>query len=137
MELKITKIHNKASRTTTETIEFSVLVDTNLGYYAITDNTYNANNEITNIRQHFYKFPNQAVKKGDLVILHTGKGTNGVRKKAAGTTNNIYDFFCGSDNFIWNDTGDYAKLYKMTLMEKVEVAGAKLLPKKPFLPPKK
>jgi hypothetical protein len=130
MSLEITKIHNKASRTTTETIEFNVLDNTNLKYYAITDNTYDENNEISNIHQHFYKFPNQPVKKGDKVILHTGKGTNGARRKLVGAFNDVFDFYCNSNNFMWNDTGDMAKLYKLDLIDKEVVPRASLIPRR-------
>lgn len=132
MELQITKIHDKASRTANETIEFNVLADLDLRSFAITDNTYDVNKNLSNINPHFYKFPHQLVKKGDKVILHTGKGTDGIRRKLQGVTHDTYDFFCGSDNFIWNDTGDVAKLYKMTLIDRKEIPSKlkKFAPKK-------
>jgi hypothetical protein len=48
---------------------------------------------------HVYKFPTTKVAPGDVVRLHTGKGTNSTRHR-----------YWGQGWYIWNNTGDKAVL---------------------------
>ena len=48
---------------------------------------------------HIYKFPTTKVAPGDVVRLHTGKGTNSTRHR-----------YWGQGWYIWNNTGDKAVL---------------------------
>lgn len=93
-----------------ERIILDVVDDTDIGYYMIADSTYTADDKISNKVRHTYWFPDQKVKKGDVVVLYTKKGTNKPKKEKDHT---IYFYYWGLDKSIWNDEGDCALLFEI------------------------
>lgn len=107
MSLKITNVTN-SNKPEEEYVRLTVEGDCNLHNYMIIDNTFRMG-ELSNIHRHFYRFPSQLVKKGDVIRLYTGEGSNIIKESTNG--NKIYHYYMNSENCIWNDSGDEISLY--------------------------
>ncbi|MGC4038409.1 MAG: hypothetical protein QM764_20765 [Chitinophagaceae bacterium] len=105
MKLKIRTITDHGHDS--ERIAIDVEQDTNLNEYILLDTTYK-NGQLSNKDRHPYLFPDQKVKKGDVVVLLTKKGINTTESKANGSV--IYFFYWGLDSNVWNNDGDSASL---------------------------
>ena len=103
--LFISNTGNKA----TEYVKFFATEDCNLGHFVIVDNTYDAQGNPSNKLRHFYAFPNHPVKKDDMIVLWTRKGTNDVVTKNQ-THKPQHNFFWNLNEHVWNVTGDEVHL---------------------------
>lgn len=120
MSLEIAKINNK-SNVKDEFVRLRVTKDTNLKDYAILDNTYLSNGNISNIHRHIYRFPDAIVSKGDYVRLYSGTGVN---KKELSKDKDyaVHYFYWGSKSCVWNDrTGDVVELVKIQSIGRKDV----------------
>ncbi|EJL70720.1 hypothetical protein [Chryseobacterium populi] len=105
MKVKISKIIDHGHDD--ERIVLNVLEDTDIGEFLILDTTYNSG-EVSNKVRHPYWFPDKKVKKRDLVILYTKKGTSSIIKNENGATSHF--FYWGLNSNVWNNDGDCALL---------------------------
>lgn len=88
-----------------ERIILDVADDTEIGDYVVLDTTYSTEGKVTNKVRHPYWFPNQGVKKGDIVVLYTRKGNSNPVNKDQYT---IWFYYWGLDSCVWNNDGDCA-----------------------------
>jgi hypothetical protein len=109
VKIKVIGIHEKGDADK----EYIVLEATDacdLKYYCVADTTYTGEGSISNKLRHFYWFKPKAIKKGDRVVLRTGKGTdddytnNGIK---------VYRLFWGLGSAVWNNDGDGAILFEI------------------------
>jgi hypothetical protein len=110
MDIKILSIHEQGNADK-EYVFIEVLNDCNLKYYGLADTTYSTPTSISNKLRHFYWWTSHDVKKGERVVLRTGKGKNDSYVNNAGHT--VHRFFWGLGSAVWNDTGDAAVLFNM------------------------
>jgi len=101
MGLKIKNIVDKG-KLKTEAVLLYATSPVELGHYAIIDQTFDAEGNISNVYPHFYRFPAMTVKKGEAVVLWTKKGDYEVKKTPEGRT--VHHFYWGSKAAIWNNT---------------------------------
>jgi len=118
MKLKMTKIVDRGTHNS-EKVLIDVLEDVNLEYYIIRDTTFSKINRISNKWVHVYEFLNQAVKKGDKIVLHTKSGSNQINNLGEGKTEYLY--FWGLGNSVWNNDGDAAVLYEINTWDTLAV----------------
>lgn len=88
-----------------EYVEFKAIGDTDLGHYALLDNTF-SNGKLSNIFRHFYKLPNKTLKAGEYVKVFTGnKAKAGKTYNRNGDVNvKVHYVSMGSDACIWNNS---------------------------------
>lgn len=116
MKLEITALLNGDQ--TQERITLTVHDDCNLKDYMVADETYNTSGVASNLHRHTFWFPDQAVKKGDIVTVATGKGKP---SKATNGTTTTYNYFWGLGEAVWNNEGDKAILVQIA---KIKIKGA-------------
>jgi hypothetical protein len=89
-----------------ERASMEVLADLDLEEYAIVDKTFDTKGQASNIHRHIYRFKSKKVKKGDIVRLISGVGsdteTTGTYKE---TSRKVHVFYWNSDSCIWNNNG--------------------------------
>jgi len=118
--LKIERVDNSNS-IELEKVVLNVLAETNLKLYAIIDKTFDAEGE-TDVFIHFYHFLDQLVKQGDIVMLHSGRGTNGITgPDLIRRLPRVYHYYWGSKSCVWNDKGDTAKLIRFKVIQSIAV----------------
>ncbi|HAS6741386.1 TPA: hypothetical protein GRI78_00010 [Vibrio parahaemolyticus] len=105
MDLKVVEIKN-AGKLNEEYVKLSVVKDCDLVYSIITDTTYTDDSKISNKLRNIYWLPRKEVKKGDTVIVYTGKGTNDSK-------NGVHKLYWGLGRSVWNDDGDAALLFQV------------------------
>lgn len=110
MNLKILSVHEQGSASK-EYVWLEVVNDCDLKNYGLADTTYTANNAISNKLRHFYWWPPHQVKKGERVVLMTGKGTNDSYTLPNGQK--VHRFYWGLASAVWNNTGDAAVLFHL------------------------
>ncbi len=115
MSISIINIINNADPDDDECVILVVEEDINLGNYAIRDHTYDDDGDVSDIFPHYYEFPHKAVKKGEIIVLYTGTGKDGSYKNAEDT--NVHAFYWGSDESIWNNSGDQAILLRIKYLQ--------------------
>ena len=91
-----------------ERIIFDVIDDTEIGDHLVFDTTYTSNGRISNKVRHSFWFPDQKVKRGDVVVLYTSKGTDTSSINRDNST--TWFFFWGLNSCVWNNDGDCALL---------------------------
>lgn len=96
----------------TERVIIDVFSAGNLSNYIVFDTTYKGDNKISNKLRHSYWFVSQEVKKGDVIILYTKKGTNNSKTNADGSIS--YFYYWGLDSNVWNDDGDTGVLFEIS-----------------------
>ena len=106
MEVKIRTIIDHGHND--ERIVLDVSEDTDIGGYLVLDTTYTSSGSVSNKVRHPYWFPDKKVKKGDVVVLYTRKGTKSDKSNTDGST--TFFFYWGLDNNVWNNDGDCALL---------------------------
>jgi hypothetical protein len=119
MKLKIKSVYNGSK--TDEYVWLEVLQDCNLRDYAIADNTFEADGDLSNKHPHIFRFPSTSVKAGEIVVLHTGK------KRELGTYQGTkrHRFFWGLGSAVWNDNGDKAILLQIAGSAAVSIPAKK------------
>jgi hypothetical protein len=120
MKLRITNVNNNEPTVDKEVVRIVATEDVDLVSYALVDNTYNGLEGLSNIHRHFYKFPTQKVNKGDVIRVFTGKGKN-TDHPSKDNKYHVYDYFCNSADFIWNNAGDVARILKISEVSKFDV----------------
>ncbi|KPM94869.1 hypothetical protein AOR10_01935 [Vibrio alginolyticus] len=105
MDLKIVEIKNDGTLND-EYVKLSVVKDCNLVSYLITDTTYVSETTYSNKLRHVYWLPRTDVKKGDTVIVYSGKGKRDSK-------NGIHSFYWGLEKSVWNNKGDAALLFEV------------------------
>ena len=110
MSLKITKVENNASSVQEEYVRIDVESGANLKGYALLDNTYDESGKTSNVHRHLFEFPKITVQKNDIIYVYTGTGAY---KPVARDGYTIHNFYCNSEDFIWNKTGDFARLVRI------------------------
>lgn len=121
MCLEIIEINNSSEAPEKEYVQLNVTENTNLSNYILMDNTFGNNGEISNLHRHIYKFPNISVKKGDLILVCSGKGKNSSKPHPADNTVKVYILYCNLDSFIWNDVYDTAYIYEIKPISKKSI----------------
>lgn len=97
-----------------ERIVFKVLEDCNLSYYLLLDNSYDEEGRVSNTHRHCYAFPNVNVKRGDYVVLYTGKGVRTSFNNKAQTTTYVFYWGFAGNTSVWNSVVDKAFLVKIS-----------------------
>ncbi|NNM72084.1 hypothetical protein [Enterovirga aerilata] len=110
MNLKILSVKEKGDAIK-EYVLLEVTGDCDVGCYGLADTTFVNEKAVSNRLRHFYWFPDRSVKKGDRVVLRTGKGKHDQYQDGAGR--NVHRFYWGLDVPVWNDTGDAAVLFEI------------------------
>ncbi len=110
MDLKILSIHEQGNADK-EYVWLEVVNDCDLKYYTLADTTYSGQNAISNKLRHFYWWAPHTVKKGERVVLMTGKGKNDSYTSQHG--HKVHRFFWGLGSAVWNNTGDAAVLFNI------------------------
>jgi hypothetical protein len=106
-----------------EFVQLFVFEDLNTSGYALVDRTFKEEGGVSNEFRHIYVFPNQDVKKNDIIDVYTGIGTNSVHDNLDGST--TYFFFWGSEQCVWNNQGgDRATLLRYTVEDDLVVPAA-------------
>lgn len=122
MSLEILGVKN-AGETNKEYLRLKVLKDCNLRNFAIADLTFDSKGKESNVYRHFFRFPPELVKEGDIIWLYTKAGNN---DRVLSTTKvPIHRIFIGSDSTIWNQDGD-----KVELLQVNTIGSFDLKPKK-------
>jgi hypothetical protein len=122
-KIEIVSIHNPRDTDdrNSEYVELLVLEATNLGMYAIVDNTYDKDGKPSNKFRHIFTFPQTVVKAFDIVRLYSGEGKNTIVPNKT-TQINTYLFYWEADNFVWNnDTKDEAHLIMYAQIDKYKL----------------
>lgn len=96
-----------------EQIIFKVLEDCNLSYYLILDNSYDEDGRVSNTHRHCYAFPNVNVRRGDYVVLYTGRGSQTSFNNNAHTTTHVFYWGFAENASVWNNVVDRVFLIKI------------------------
>lgn len=118
MKLKIRSIHGHG-KATEEYVIIDVLSDSDAKYYMIADTTYTQSGGISNKVRHTHWFYPTDLKKGDVLVLHTGPGTDRSDKQTNGVT--YHQRFWGLKSAVWNDDGDGALLFEINTWKTTKV----------------
>jgi hypothetical protein len=124
MELEIKAVRN-GNTPSAEYVILQATEDTNLNLFAVVDSTFNPDGSMSNEHRHVYFFPAKTLKKGDWVLLTTGKGINGTVRQFTDIAEKYYEYFWQSGSCIWNDTGDNASLIRYSNGNTVKVPAIK------------
>ena len=114
MDLTILEIEKEK-----EYILFRSEIDQNLWHYILFDATFDETGQSSNIHRHSFIFPNMNVRKGDFIVLYTGKGKIETFVNTAGTR--THKLYWGFDCNIWNNGCDEALLVKVEDFKKAKV----------------
>src|ERR1022692_892986 len=88
MKLEIDKIKDRGEGE--ERIVFNVKEDCDIGRYFVFSTHKTSENKFSSSLQHPFWFPDKEVKKSDLVVLYTKKGSSSYRLNKDGTTSHFY-----------------------------------------------
>ncbi|HBK3300187.1 hypothetical protein I5679_13965 [Citrobacter koseri] len=122
MKAKVRTIHGhgKASE---EYVIIDVNEDCNADHLMIADTTYTPKGNISCKVRHTHWFYPTALKKGDVLALFTGTGTDKSVKQASGNT--VFYRYWGLKTAVWNDDGDGAILFDINTWSTKKVAETK------------
>jgi hypothetical protein len=90
-----------------ERVIIDITEDTDIGKFIVLDTTYTKSGSVSNKVRHPYWFPDQSVKKDDVVVLYTKAGK---RYSKEVDDHIVYFFYWGLDINVWNNDGDSALL---------------------------
>ncbi|WP_171616063.1 hypothetical protein [Roseicella sp. DB1501] len=107
MKLEVVSVHNHG-KAAEEHVLLRANEDCDVGKYLLADSTFLDNGKVSNRLRHLFWFPKKAVKKGELVSVRTGKGTNTEVTNQSGTK--VHRFYWGLGAAVWNDETDCAVL---------------------------
>jgi len=111
-----------------ERVVLDILEDSNIGHYMLLDTSYTHHNKPSRKIQHTYKFQNQQVKEGDIVILYTKAGKDSIQQNSYAIT---YSFYWNLDSCVWGNADDCALIVHFdSFMHKKVVETTQLKPKK-------
>lgn len=122
MKAKIRSIHGHGTANE-EYVIIDITDGCNAHDYMLADTTYTNENTISNKVRHTHWFVKAELKKGDVIILYTGSGTNSSTKNTNGST--IYHRYWGLRTAVWNDDGDGAILFEINDWNTTKVADTK------------
>ncbi|WON94316.1 MULTISPECIES: hypothetical protein [Bacteroidota] len=120
MKLKINQVVDFGTLDS-ERVELSVLEDTNLYYFIISDTTYLDEGKISNKMRHTFWFKPQQVNKGDEVVLYSKVG---IKRSTDinGGKNKKYHIYWDLKSSVWNNSGDAAVLFELKTWKTTKVA---------------
>jgi hypothetical protein len=122
MSLEIINVVNSED-VNAEFVRLKVIKDVNLKDYAIIDNTYTEDGNISNIHRHIYRFPDVLVAKGNFVRLYSGVGKNKKQLPNEKNKHTVHFFYWGSKSCIWNNrTGDVVELVKIQSIAREDIS---------------
>ena len=88
MKLEFDEIKDRG--TPKERILFNVKEDCDIGEYFVFSTRKTAAGKFSSLVQHPFWFPDKGVKKGDLVVLYTKKGSSSYKLNADETSTHFY-----------------------------------------------
>jgi hypothetical protein len=108
MDLQIVVVENHGDQTK-ERVWLKADKACDIGKYVISDTSFLPNGNVSNKLRHVFWFPDQSVKAGDFILLHTGSGKATAPAKNDQNTM-TYTYFWNLKEPVWNDDGDCAVL---------------------------
>ncbi|MEC8568620.1 MAG: hypothetical protein VXY56_10135 [Pseudomonadota bacterium] len=115
--LKVRSVKN-GTTPSSEHVVIDVMSDCWLDDFMIMDSTFNHKGEESNKSRHVYVPEVRSVKKGDVIFLHTAKGTDSSSGAEGSKTIHLY---WGLGVCVWNQTGDMVYLIDLGGMSKSNV----------------
>lgn len=94
-----------------EYVTLKVQEDCDAGRFLLADTTYTKDGKVSALLRHIFWIPDQQVKRGDFIRIHTKPGKISSVANQAGTT--TYHFYWGLKTAVWNDQADCAVLYEI------------------------
>jgi hypothetical protein len=119
MPFKITYVNNSSDPSDEYVVLKATGLTNNLGYYAVVDKTFFPDGQQSNKFRHIFRFKSKLVKKGEYVILISGRGTPRSFTDSAGDY--VHYIYWNSDECVWNDKGDTAYLIKYSKISELQV----------------
>lgn len=107
MKLKISS-YADAGDFQKERVIFKASLDMELGEYAVFCSSLSSSGGVTSGRKTAYWFPDGAIKKDDLVVLYTKRGSSSTKELAG--TRTAHFFYWGDDHALWGGAGNVAVL---------------------------
>ncbi|MDO8545521.1 MAG: hypothetical protein Q7S40_34190 [Opitutaceae bacterium] len=107
MKINVSSINNRGTYEK-EYVSLSVTADCDAGRFLLADTTYNDDGTVSSKLRHLFWLPDQKVKAGDFIWIHTKAGTVSTNANKAKTT--THHFYWGLKVSVWNDEGDCAIL---------------------------
>lgn len=107
MNIEIISVHNRDDASK-EHVLLRVTENADVGRYLLCDTTFLGSGKISNKLRHVFWFPDKKVKKGELVSLWTGTGTDTEAKSTQGVK--VHRFYWNLAKPVWNDDKDCAVL---------------------------
>ncbi|HHW9298814.1 TPA: hypothetical protein ACU3BK_000743 [Salmonella enterica] len=95
--------------------------DDEIGNYILFDTTYVEDDKVSNKIRHSLWFPDQEVKKNDLIVVYTKSGKYSKIENKNKTTSHF--FYMGLGNSIWNENGDCAVLMEISSWQNKLIVG--------------
>jgi len=111
MKLKISSFAD-AGNFPKERLVLRADADLELGEYAVFCSALSSNNKVTSGRKTAFWFPDGPIKKGDLVVLYTKKGTERTKEISDGKTAHFH--YWNDDRAMWGSTGNAAVVLKVS-----------------------
>lgn len=108
-----------------EILEIRVNDTLNLLGFAVIDVSYNQEIEVSNVHRHFFSFPNQNVSVFDIILLHSGKSSDGSKyipeiDNSGYVPKTIHHFYWGGTN-VWNDSGDFVRIIRFNIVDEKKI----------------
>lgn len=122
MKAKIRAIHGHG-KANEEYVVIDVNEECNADHLMIADTTYTPEGRISCKVRHTHWFYPATLKKGDVLTLFTGTGTDNSVKQASGNT--VFNRYWGLKTAVWNDDGDGAILFDIKTWSTKKVAETK------------
>ena len=113
MNLEIVSVHGQGDQEK-EHVLLRVKSDCSVGHFLLADSTYTNDTHVSNKVRHTYWFPDKNVKADEYVSLWTKNGTSTSDTMKDGTP--IHRFFWNLGKPVWNDSGDCAILFDLSLI---------------------
>jgi hypothetical protein len=111
MKLKISSFA-EAGNFQKERVILSANTDLELGEYALFCSSLSSDGKATSGRKTAYWFPDGAIKKDDLVVVYTKRGSSSTKELSNGRT--AHFFYWGDDRAMWGGSGNGAVLLRVS-----------------------
>jgi hypothetical protein len=85
--------------------------DLDIGHYAVFCTAMATNGEATAGKKTAYWFPDGEIKKNDLIVLYSKRGSSSTKELNEGRT--AHFFYWGYDQAMWGDSGSGAVLLRV------------------------